>query len=136
MNTDKVIEKVKQSRGYHKAEQALRDYDAQGVLEGKREELADLAQKNYGLVKEKAQEIVNNLSQKTDMAKEKVENHLTDYNSKLEEAADKLPGDVKQTVTRYPWVMIVAVLTLGLAAGMWLKPCFKKYEYKYKYYQE
>ncbi|MCB0176706.1 MAG: hypothetical protein KDI62_00625 [Anaerolineae bacterium] len=134
MNTDIISGKVKQTVGNAKFEQAKQGIDTVSkALEGKREEVSGVAQETYGYVKEKAQQVVGNLSTKTDEAKRKVDTHLNDYNNKLAAAADQLPGDVNYTITRYPWMTIVAVLALGLVIGFWLKPCFKKYQYKYQY---
>lgn len=134
MNSDIVSGRIKQMTGKAKMDQVKKD--AAGLskaLEGKRDELVGVAQEKYGYVKDKASHIVDNLATRSDQAKNQVDSHLHDYNSKIAAAADRLPGDVNQTVTRYPWMTIVAVLTLGLIIGFWLKPCFKKYEYKYQY---
>ncbi|MCB9078161.1 MAG: hypothetical protein H6631_11250 [Anaerolineaceae bacterium] len=134
MNTDIISGKVKQAVGNAKYEQAKQGIDSVSkALEGKREEVAGVAQETYGYVIEKAQQVVDNLTSKTDEAKQQVDTRLSDYNNKLAAAADHLPGDVNRTIVRYPWMTIVAVLALGLVIGFWLKPCFKKYEYKYQY---
>lgn len=122
-------------QGINTSSQAVAE-KVQDTLEDKREAVVDQAQKSYDQMKTKASEAADNFSRKTDAAKQEMKNRMIDYDRKLEEVADRLPGDVTQTVTRYPWVTLVAVTLLGFVAGMWLKPCFKRYEYKYQYPQE
>ncbi len=122
MNTDKIVGKVKELQGRVTSNQKNGDYSLQAAIGNKREELVGLAQKNYGLVKEKSQEVAEKVSDKTDAVKQTVSDQLIDYNSKLEKAADKLPGNVKKTIARYPWVTIAGASVAGLILGMWLKP--------------
>ncbi len=132
MDNDRIAGRIR----HMGAHQAAPSRDALKTLGSKRDEGVGLAQEKYGVIKEKAQAAVNNLSLKTDVAKQMVDDRLSQYDEKIQHAAEKLPNNVLQTITRYPWMTTIVVLGLGLIGGMWLKPCFKRYEYKYKYQQE
>ena len=126
MNTSTIVGKVKQLRGQQKTQKGINGRDALEALAGKQEELVGMAQEKYGQIKEKAQEAVVNVSNTADAAKQKVDSQLNDYNAKMKEVADRLPGDVNETITRYPWVTVVTALGVGVVVGMWLKPGFKR----------
>ncbi|MDX1524066.1 MAG: hypothetical protein R3264_20725 [Anaerolineae bacterium] len=126
MNTSTIVGKVKQLGGQKKTQKGINGRDALEALAGKQEELVGMAQEKYGQIKEKAQEAVVNVSTTADAAKQKVDSQLNDYNAKMKEVADRLPGDVNETITRYPWVTVVTALGVGVVVGMWLKPGFKR----------
>lgn len=134
MDSNKISGKIRKFTGRAKQEYSKQEGGSlPKALEGKRDELLGVAQEKYGEVKETAGNLADTIAVRSDQAKQQVDARLSEYNEKLASAADYLPGDVNQTVTRYPWMTIVAVLLLGIAIGFWLKPCFKRYEYKYQY---
>lgn len=47
---------------------------------------------------------------------------LGQYNAKAQEYANKVPGDLVDKVTKYPWVAITVGLGIGLLLGGLLKP--------------
>lgn len=122
MDTHVVGDKVKQVFEQSKSKEKRAEWLAQ-------------AQEKYGQATGKAQETIATLSDKQQEARQNIDHRLDEYNTKMETLADRLPGDLNQTITRYPWMTLLAALSVGLLIGLWLKPCFKKYEYKYKYYQ-
>lgn len=47
---------------------------------------------------------------------------LGQYNAKAQEYASKVPGDLADKVTKYPWVAITVGIGIGLLLGGLLKP--------------
>lgn len=62
------------------------------------------------------------LSDAVESVKKDVEHGLGQYNAKAQEYADKVPGNLVDMVTKYPWVAITIGLGIGLLLGGLLKP--------------
>jgi uncharacterized protein YjbJ (UPF0337 family) len=77
-------------------------------IESMRDEFIDMVQQRYGYAKQRAEA--------------EVDRALSTSNARLEGVAQKLPGEMDQTLLRYPWVTIVGALAVGLILGFMLKP--------------
>lgn len=106
-------------------------------IERMREELVELVQQRYGFAKQRAEqevdqflstyqtkkeELVGNLSAKRDELIRQLDYNLGQYDQKIHGAAQKLPGEMDQTLVKYPWVSLVIALMMGFILGLLLKP--------------
>ncbi len=62
------------------------------------------------------------LSSAAESVKKDVGYGLDQYNAKAQEYANKVPGNLVDKVTKYPWVAITVGLGIGLLLGGLLKP--------------
>jgi uncharacterized protein YjbJ (UPF0337 family) len=81
----------------------LTDEDLSKV-EGKLDELTGLVQERYDYSREKAVQ--------------EVERFLNGYNAKLQAATENVLITAEQTVSEYPWRVILAALCLGFVLGL------------------
>ena len=65
------------------------------------------------------------LSGTTESSKKGVEYGLDQYTAKAREYMSKVPGDIVDKVTRYPWVAITVGLGIGLLLGGLFKPSLR-----------
>ena len=77
-------------------------------IEAMRDEFVDMVQQRYGYAKQRAEE--------------EVDRALSSSNARIEGVAQKLPGEMDQTLLRYPWVTMVTALGVGFILGFVLKP--------------
>ena len=54
--------------------------------------------------------------------RKEVGNGLSQYNEKARDVAEKVPGDIANKATQYPWVAISIALTVGFLLGSFIKP--------------
>jgi ElaB/YqjD/DUF883 family membrane-anchored ribosome-binding protein len=54
--------------------------------------------------------------------KREVGNGLSQYNEKARDVVEKVPGDIANKATQYPWVAISLALTVGFLLGSLIKP--------------
>lgn len=115
--------KLKQVQGQAKQQWAEGNGALMETIDGKRDEFVGVVQEKYGRAIEKVQEVTDNLIDKKEQAKQKVDDRLHEYNDKMYEAAKNLPGDMNETITRYPWITVVTMVSLGIILGFWFKRC-------------
>lgn len=118
-------------------------------IQGKRDRLVGVLQERYGYGKNKAREEVDNylgeLEDRFDGARSRAEGMVEkaqekfqeskeqaaqrarekaeEYNQRLEEVVtSRVPGDARQVVEEYPWLVILAVMVVGILIGVALRP--------------
>ncbi|MCJ7696218.1 MAG: hypothetical protein MUO40_12455 [Anaerolineaceae bacterium] len=67
-------------------------------------------------------EAIETLGEAADTVKKEIGHGLSQYNAKAQEYANKIPGDLVDKVTKYPWVAITVGLVIGMILGGLLRP--------------
>jgi ElaB/YqjD/DUF883 family membrane-anchored ribosome-binding protein len=67
-------------------------------------------------------EAIETLGDAADTVKKEVGHGLSQYNAKAQEYANKVPGDLVDKITKYPWVALTVGLGIGMFLGGLLKP--------------
>lgn len=148
MNVDVLQGKWDQLQGEVKEQWGKLTDDDLSRVKGKREQLEGALQEKYGYTKKKAREEVDSFLEEMGHQFDDVRSTLQDtvedaqgklkkgkkkagkmakqkadeYNQKLEEAVSNVPGNPVQLVNEYPWLVVAAVLLVGVVVGLLLRP--------------
>ncbi len=71
---------------------------------------------------QKVQETVQDAQTKLAEGKEKATEMAGEYNQRIEEAVARVPGHPAQIVHEYPWLVLIAVMLIGVGVGLLLRP--------------
>jgi len=149
MNTNILEGNWKQLQGNIKEQWGkLTDNDLTQI-QGKRDKLEGVLQEKYGYSKNKAQAEVESylneledqfegtrskaermvgkaqerFQERKDQATHRAREMADEYNQRLEEAVTShVPGEARQVVEKYPWLVILAVMVVGILIGVALRP--------------
>ena len=108
MNTDVLAGKWNQVRGDLQRWWGKLSEDDIEQLKGNVDRLAGLVQEKYGYTRERAEQ--------------EVDRFLDQYNRNVYAIVRNVPGNVRQTVARYPWAAVATGLGLAFVVGLLLKP--------------
>lgn len=149
MNTHVLEGNWKQLQGNIKEQWGkLTDNDLTQI-QGKRDKLEGVLQEKYGYSKNKAREEVDNyldelgdqfdgargrvegmvekaqerFHERKDQATHRAREMADEYNQRLEDVVrTRVPGEARQVVEEYPWLVILAVMLVGILIGVALRP--------------
>ena len=149
MNTNILKGNWKQLQGNIKEQWGKLTDDDLTQIQGKRDKLEGVLQEKYGYSKSKARAEVDSyldeiedqfddqrgkvegmvgkaqerFQERKEQATHRAREMADEYNQRLEEAVStRVPGEAQQVVEEYPWLVIVAVMVIGILIGVALRP--------------